>query len=410
MSIHTPSSHGNNLTNTSKSYSQNQNTITSIIQNIHQNLSLRFITLTNIEKQKIFDQGDTTTKNILTKEPQLIPTHQVHIDGIDFYFWPKVKHEDKILFFVNNNGRIEPRVARFSESGQKMHIFPGYDTKIITTPRWKRPTTNKRYSKGDMAWKMDYESGVIPDPRIELALNNISTTIKHNGFSFGNFLAVEWYLSENYETAESLKEFEKINISTETNPDNLVISLSDVRVVFWNLPPSEQESFFKNPINGMGHIFSHLALDAKIFKKFIENNGEFPKWGWGNCIRKARPNDEIQKWDIDVGEWNGKILYATICYNKNEPELCWVESFNIFGSPITSFGIPKHRVSGGLFTAKPAEYFSQIPRFLQEDMKRKNPDIDFDDEKIYDIREYLQKNPFIVAFKKLRETHKAYFI
>lgn len=104
------------------------------------------------------------------------------------------------------------------------------------------------------------------------------------------------------------------------------------------------------------------------------------------------------------------MLYVTICYDKKDRELCWVESFNIFGSPITSFGIQKHRISGGLFTAKPAEYFSQIPKFLQEDMKRKNPDIKFKDSSTYDIREYLQENPFIIAFKKLRENHKEFFV
>lgn len=335
-----------------------------------------------------------------------MPTHQVHIDGINFYFWPKIKYEDKILFFVDKNGRIEPRVSRISGSGQKMHIFPGYDAKIIETPRWKYPT-NKRYSKGDMTWKMDYESGVIADPRIEKILQKIpNETNSIRGF--WDFLALEWYLSENYETSESLKEFEKINVGKILNTYDNTASLMSVRSSFGSWSEETQKQFMTEPHRGMKNIFNWIGLDEKIFEKFLENNKEFPKWAKYQKI--SSESDSIQKWNIEAGEWNGKMLYVTICYNKNERELCWVESFNIFDSPITTFGIPKHRVSGGIFTAKPSEYFSQIPKFLQEDMKRKNPDMDFYGDETYDIREYLQENPFIVAFKKLRETHKAYFI
>lgn len=102
-------------------------------------------------------------------------------------------------------------------------------------------------------------------------------------------------------------------------------------------------------------------------------------------------------------------MYAKFCYNKNKSELCWIESFNIVGSPITSFGIPKHRISGGIFTTKPAEYFSQIPQFLQNDIKNKNQDIEFYSDDVEDIRKYLQENPFIIAFKKLRQENPEIF-
>lgn len=396
-----------NHTNNANNYYQSQNLSNSIKQKIQNNLqnNLVLISLTEIEKQKILERANETTRNILTKKSELAPTHQVRIDGIDFYFWPKIKNEEKILFFVDKNGRIEPRVSIISGSGKKIHIFPGYDTKIIETPRWKYPT-NKRYSKGDMAWKMDYESGVIADPRIEKILQNLPNKIESIP-RFWDFLALEWYLSENYETVENLQEFEKINISTRTNNKNLTYSLGNAVLGFKNQSPETRKWYQENPKKWMKNIFEWIKLDEKIFEKFIKNNKEFSKWTKYQKISNS--NDEIQKYNIEVWEYNGKMLYATFCYNKNESELCWIESFNIFGSPITTFGIPKHRVSGGIFTAKPAEYFSQIPEFLQEDLKHKNPNINFYNNETYDIREYIQENPFIIAFKKLRQENPEIF-
>lgn len=404
MSIHTPSLYINH----SKNISQSQNINNSIKQKIQNNLqkSQELTKLSNIDKQEIFRKLDETAKNILTKKPELVPKYKIHIDGIDFYFWAKIKNSDKQLFFVNKKGKIEPRVSRFSGSGQKMHIFPGYDTQIIQTSKWNYPR-NKRYSKWDTIWQMDYESWVIADSRIEKILQNLTDEIEYIP-GFWDFLALEWYLSKNYETTENLQEFEKINISTTINRNNLSFSLNNASIEFKKLTPEIKKKYQENPIKWMKHIFNNMVkLDEKIFEKFLENNKEFPEWTKYQKI--SNPNDEIQKYNIEVWEYNGKMLYVTFCYQKNEPQLCWVESFNIFGSPITTFGIPKHRVSGGIFTTKPAEYFSQIPEFLQENLKHKNPNINFYNNETYDIREYIQENPFIIAFKKLRQENPKIF-
>lgn len=83
MSIQTPRWNPNN---NHQNHSGSQNISHSIGQKLHQNLSLTLIPLTSIEKQKILERADETTRNILTKKSELAPTHQVRIDGIDFYF------------------------------------------------------------------------------------------------------------------------------------------------------------------------------------------------------------------------------------------------------------------------------------------------------------------------------------
>lgn len=172
MSINKPHSHPANTISTSN---QSQTITNAIRQQIHNNQgnNISLIPLTEIEKQKILARSDTTAKNILLSKPELTPTHQIRIDGIDFYFSPKINMENKQLFFVEKNGRIEPRVSRISGSGQKMHIFPGYDVSLKNGPL---SIHNKRYSKGDMAWGLDYESGVIADSKLQKILTNIPSS------------------------------------------------------------------------------------------------------------------------------------------------------------------------------------------------------------------------------------------
>lgn len=175
MSVNKPHSHITSATNTSH---QSQNISNTTRQKIHNNLgsTLSLIPVTEIEKQKILARSDMTVKNILLAKPELMPTHQIRIDGIDFYFSPKIKMEGKQLFFAEKNGRIEPRVSRISGSGRKMHIFPGYDVPIKNGQPF---IPYKRCSKGDMAWGLDYESGVIADSRLQKCLENIPTSTAH---------------------------------------------------------------------------------------------------------------------------------------------------------------------------------------------------------------------------------------
>lgn len=129
MSINKPHYYATSAMSTSHQCQDISNTTK---QKIHNNLgnTPSLIPVTEIEKQKILAQSDMIAKNILLAKPELMPTHQIRINGIDFYFSPKIKMEDKQLFFAEKNGRIEPRVSRISGSGQKMHIFPGYDVPI----------------------------------------------------------------------------------------------------------------------------------------------------------------------------------------------------------------------------------------------------------------------------------------
>ena len=97
-----------------------------------------------------------------------------------------------------------------------------------------------------------------------------------------------------------------------------------------------------------------------------------------------------------VGEthWNGKPVEVIFAHAADNPDLMWIENIVFRDSPLNSHGIPTQQVDGGLLTAKPLEYWNQVPK------KIKNEGIVYGDYR--DIRPYIQLNPLIVRFKQLQ--------
>ncbi len=336
------------------------------------------------------------TKNLYQEIDSLsLPTTMITVDDKTFLFPNRLRSSmfvdnptlNKIPFFVKKWDTYETRCMRLSGSGGKWHTFPWFD--------WRG--FDRRYSKWDTTWGLDYESGVITDQRLVNIIDSIP--IEQNPSIFGisgidNFMFESWYTAENIETKDALKEFEKVSLVEKWGQTGSLWNI-------WNLWNNRNEINRKallkkyTPEELMTKFFTlpNFKLDTQIFGESLEYKGDYNTYTeW-----------DKQKHELSFGEYDGKKVFARIAHKTDEPELCWVEEIFVKDSPITSFGIPKHRISGGLFTAKPKEYFGQIPKFIQDDLIAQNPNISQGSDSTHDIRKYLQGNPFIIKFKELRQ-------
>ncbi|MBS9775199.1 hypothetical protein KGV52_00635 [Candidatus Gracilibacteria bacterium] len=346
------------------------------------------VSLKNISPEHLQDfqkNMSEMTANLIQKNNIFQPVQEVKIDGRIFLFAPETDI-NKQIFYTKVNGKYELRAMRLSGSGQKWHVFPGF-------------ISGFKYSKGETTWGFDYESGVVADKRLVQAL---STVQKYNGLiEIKPLLDEAGYISENIETKENLKEFEKITVIN--NKDlNKTLSFDDIKYSWEQQTPEQKKEILKH--NKKKNIYSviinknpNFQLDKNIFGEKLEYTGEY---------RHYNENDK-EKHELSFGEYDGKKVFARIVHKKNEPDLCWVEEIFVDGSPITSFGIPKHRISSGAFTTKPKEYGDQIPDFIVQQFLQDNPKHKkMHDGLTYDIRKYIQGNPFIVKFKEARDSGK----
>lgn len=349
------------------------------------NILNNLLPISSKDIQEIKEKSDNTAKQILEKYPELFPIYKIKIDNFEFFISPRIKNSDKKLFFVNKNWIIEPRISRFSWSWWKNHIFPGYDSDNLS-----------RFSKWDTTWNFDYESWVIADERIIKIFDLIKEEENLWMKNFTIDLRKFWYTTKNYEKKEDLDEFEKINISPQLNWLWNVVSLLSIKYWYNNLDENWKNKCKTDPLITMKYLFDNTKLDKKYFSRFLENNLEF--WDWIK-IEKIFLENWKEKYKIWIWEFEWKEISMIISWKNN---LYYVEQFFIENSSITSYWIPKYRLSSGIFTAKPEEYWNQIPGFIVEDIEKKNW-WKLKDNIIYPIVEYLQDNPFIVAFKKYKE-------
>lgn len=327
-------------------------------------------------------KADATAKKFFEDYPNLEPKLKATIDWKNFYFPPVF--DEKIIFFVENNWILEPRVARWSNGWNKYHIFPGYDlSKTI------------RYSKWDTNWWLDYEAWVVADKRLVEIFNALpkSTETIQN---FWGYLRSIGYTAENYETDEGLDEFEKINLSN--SPWEYSPSLSTIRYWEKNNRLGDMSKYSAKVF--MKKLFDHFAFNADIFWEDIH---------WNNFtltnpqIQNLWTHQNIERYSMTIGKAHWENIVAILAHKTDDsPELYWIEEITLDNSPITSYWIPKHRISSGLLTVKPYEYGAQIPEFIKKDMRRNNPSADIYLDESYDIREYIQDNPIIREFKKIQ--------
>lgn len=76
---------------------------------------------------------------------------------------------------------------------------------------------------------------------------------------------------------------------------------------------------------------------------------------------------------MEIGQLDGEPILAVLSHRiYDEPELFWVEEIVVKNSPMTTYGISKHRISSGLLTAKPEEYQGQYPLCIDDELRKQH--------------------------------------
>lgn len=293
------------------------------------------------------------------------PSYKVNVDGIDFYFTGKIGEEGKrmrVLGYARIDGKLEPRYFHFSQSAANWHSAPGFESKRISkweqwNPRW--------YEKGTVVgWKVAEALDGLPriqyDGNIWKEWKDKVGTLNHPDDSPNDLMR-----------SSRFRDFENRH-TTDLSPKDMnnKITLDDLKDMRLdkNLDISFRWWFQEGP--SMGH---HLA-----FGQDVSTNIGRTTYGW-------KPVEVIFAW------------------TKDRPDLVWIENILHEGVPVDSFGIPKRVFNGGLITAKPADYFEQVPEFMQREGKK----LYVWSDTYVDMRPWLQDNPLVVQFKRLNGIRQA---
>jgi len=260
-----------------------------------------------------------------------------------------------VLWYTQVNGKLEPRYFYYSNSGANWHCAPGVDADC-------------RISKSEKWNKWGYEKGTVVSDALQKALWRLPIQNIEKDFT------MIWkqkigYITRRWEPESELTRSSQFD--DFRNRDIIDISKE-------NLKPSINLSALKN-----------MQIDSRLDLSF--------RWGfkkWPDIASHA------YFWDLEAYTgttlYNGESIEVVFVYAKNSPDLVLIENIRLPNAQMDSFNLPKIMFNGVMLTAKPAVYDYQIPFTM-----RKNK-IHFDGHEYYDIRSFLQDNPLITTFKRLR--------
>ena len=312
------------------------------------------------------------TQNILSKYPQLAPKHVLKIEGKDFYFSPIFRNWDRNMAFayVNVWWKMETRFFYFSQSWGNRHSCPGVEKKRDP----KKQTWKYRFSKWEFSWA-SYEKWSVADNRINSYLNSLSKNADISSLDLDDiFTEVYW------------------NIDGYANNENKLHSMFMNEVGQANRDLIKTGEYLRKNNDGKNRFSSFYGLNAFWAKVSLPENMQLNTgiYSWPDMIHNSfgLVKTSFMTWTL-----NGKHIKIQIAHVANDPWLCWVENIIHSDSQLTSYGILNNQIHGWVFTAKPIEYASQVPYFINK----------WQSGWYVDVRPYIQGNPIIKSFKWFRQ-------
>ncbi len=318
--------------------------------------------LKSIDFKEFYKNIDWVSQNIIEKyENIVIPKYKVTIDWRDFLLTDKYSEKifdetwkiflwnrKQVIAYTKVNWKYEPRLFYFSQSWWNWHSSP-----------WIR-TYDKGYSKWEW-WNLSYEKWTVLETWLVDELNKLP----------------EWWLWFNTDELYNIW-FQDSKYQTKNRDiDNMIIWEDKVFANYWGekITIQEMKDIIKNTPTWW------IDINFKNIKKGID-------WGFHQKLKQPI------KLDIVETILNWEPIQIKFWYTADKPNLPWVEDI-VFknGNWINSFWFKKRPIHWWLLTTKPLEYTSQLPkwfRFINPYKKYKN---------YSDIRELIQSNPLIQAYK-----------
>ncbi len=275
------------------------------------------------------------------------------------------------LWYIKVWNTFKTRLFYFSQSGWNRHSTPKI-TIDINPKTWKVEIW--KFSKGEMVENLSYEKGTVVVGELQEYLNK-KLREEHN---------TDKELSEN--TVKYLKRVSK------QNQQDFISEISN------------NTDFLDNKTE----VNKFLEIDKRLNKeevKDIYKNLKLPEWlSIENIVKNGNNRSHAYLWDVQseimVGELNGKKIQIEIAHAVNQPNLFWVENISYAQKDISSFLIDANQIAWWLFTNKPLEYETQVPKSLKEDSELKHW------EQYIDIREVTQDNPLIKMYKEMKQSQR----
>lgn len=311
-----------------------------------------------------------TTESIDTK-----PQYSFNIEWREFYITDTIDAgRQYIIGYTIFDGTFHPRIFYYSMSGGNWHCAPGVES-------------DGRLSKWEIAG-LSYEKWTI----VSLEFQHILSIIPKR-----SWVSKTDPWSRIWETSTPLS-----NRSIRTPTDHNVL-----------------EDFLKEGItsdlllwddNVFGHIFWERFIDGST----NEHNATLERISSliasmplpEEMIHGMRLSKKLGKmhhtelWiEYDIMEfastWNNTPVKITISSWVDHPELLWVEDISYdISDNMTSWGIRRKQIHGGIATTKPLEYYFQCPKYIKENGVPIG-------KQYIDIRPYIQWNPLIQKAKIL---------
>jgi len=305
------------------------------------------------------------TQNILAKYPQLVPQSLLNIEGMDFYFSPIFNSGGRNMAFayVNVWWKMETRFFYFSQSWGNRHSCPGVEY-------------GSRFSKWEFAW-VSYEKWSVADNRINSYLNSLSKNVDIASLDLDDIFVEAYWNIDRYVNNENKLNAMFMNEVGKTNKDLM-----------------KNWEYLRKNNSGENRFSSVDGLNAFWDKVSLPENMQLYSgiYSWPDMMHNSfgLVKTSFMTWIL-----NGKHIKIQIAHVANDPWLCRVENIVHSDSQLTSYGILNNQIHEWVFTAKPVEYASQVPSFINNGKY----------EWYVDVRPYIQGNPIIESFKWFRQNH-----
>ncbi|MFO0764245.1 MAG: hypothetical protein U0518_05355 [Candidatus Gracilibacteria bacterium] len=317
-----------------------------------------------------FPRGELSrdAEKIFRNTPGLEPKYKIVIEGREFFVSSAFGARKTILGYTKVNGVYEPRWFYFSQSGGNWHcsqgvLLQGDGSYII--------------SKGQGEFGLSYEKGTVVDSQLSKMFDDIPKDYSNNTNLLKIWKAQMGVTNVDKSGMENLRKRYKHEFQSTKlyqNADSFGdldkgLSIGDVK-----------------------QKMSSIPIDPKFDMNF---RGGFRKG-------PDMTHEHLKRVETIIGKtyWNGKPIEITFAHAADNPDLMWIENIVFKDSPLNSHGIPTQQVDGGLLTAKPLDYWDQVPTSIENIADKYGKDY-------RDIRPYIQSNPLIIRFKELQGYQKA---
>lgn len=317
-----------------------------------------------------FPRGELSrdAEKMFRNTPGLEPKYKIVIEWREFFvssaFWAR----KTILWYTKVNWVYEPRWFYFSQSWGNWHcsqwvLLQGDSSYII--------------SKGQGEFGLSYEKGTVVDSQLSKMFEDIPKDYSNNTNLLKIWKAQMWVTNVDKSWMENLRKRYKHEFQSTKLYQN-ADSFGDL------------DKWLS--IGNVKQKISSIPIDPKFDMNF---RWWFRKW-------PDMSHEHLGSVRTTVGEthWNGKSVEVIFAHAANNPDLVWIENIVFRDSPLNSHGIPTQQVDGGLLTAKPLDYWDQVPTSIENIADKYGKDY-------RDIRPYIQLNPLIVRFKQLQWYQKA---